>query len=127
LRAGRCLERKRLLRKLLPRAPKLVLFVDHFASIIATETAGVIAEQASATPRGCNLKEGRFRRQISMAERIRKTAFGPVNTTALERLLESFETQSLLDGVDQVVRLAEWIGDSFHKDLPATVASAASE
>jgi hypothetical protein len=52
-----------------------------------------------------------------MAERIRKTAFGPVNAAALERLLESFETQSLLDAVDQVDRLAEWIDDSFRQDL----------
>ena len=52
-----------------------------------------------------------------MAERIRKTAFGPVNAAAVERLLESFKTQSLLDAVDQVDRLAEWIGDSFRKDL----------
>jgi len=54
---------------------------------------------------------------LTMAERIRKTAFGPVNAAALECLLESFETQSLLDAVDQVDRLAEWIGDSFRKDL----------
>ena len=52
-----------------------------------------------------------------MAERIRKTAFGPVNAAALERLLESFETQSLLDAVDQVDRLAGWIEDSFRQDL----------
>jgi hypothetical protein len=53
-----------------------------------------------------------------MAERIRKTAFGPVNAAALERLQESFETQRLLDAVDQMDRVAEWIGDaSFRKDL----------
>jgi hypothetical protein len=54
---------------------------------------------------------------LTMAERIRKTAFGPVNAAALERLLESFKTQSLLDAVDQVDRLAEWIDDSFRQDL----------
>jgi hypothetical protein len=52
-----------------------------------------------------------------MAERLRKTAFGSVNAAALERLLEPFETQRLLDAVDQVDRLAEWIGDSFRQDL----------
>jgi len=52
-----------------------------------------------------------------MAERIRKTAFGSVNAAALERIVESFETQRLLDAVDQVDRLAEWIGDFFRKDL----------
>jgi hypothetical protein len=54
---------------------------------------------------------------LTMTERIRKTAFGPVNAAALDCLLESFETQSLLDAVDQVDRLAGWIEDSFRKDL----------
>lgn len=53
-----------------------------------------------------------------MTEPIRKTAFGPVNAIALERLQDSFETHRLLDAVDQMDRLAELIGDSsFRKDL----------
>jgi len=47
-----------------------------------------------------------------MAERICKTAFGPVNAAALERLRESFETQRLLDAVDQMDHLSESLGDS---------------
>ncbi len=53
-----------------------------------------------------------------MAERICKTAFGSVNANALERLRESFETQQLLDAVDQVDHVAELVNDSsFRKDL----------
>lgn len=53
-----------------------------------------------------------------MAERIRQTAFGPVNAATLERLQESFKTHRLLDAVDQMDRLAELISDaSFRKDL----------
>jgi flagellar motor component MotA len=53
-----------------------------------------------------------------MAEPIRKTAYGPVNATALERLQDSFETHRLLDAIDQMDRLAELIGNSsFRKDL----------
>ncbi len=53
-----------------------------------------------------------------MAERIRQTAFGPVNAATLERLQESFKTQRLLDAVDQIDRLAELISDaSFRQDL----------
>jgi hypothetical protein len=53
-----------------------------------------------------------------MAERVLKTAFGPVNAAALERLRESFETQRLLEAVDQIDRAAELAGDaSFRKEL----------
>jgi hypothetical protein len=53
-----------------------------------------------------------------MAERLLKTAFGPVDADALERLQESFETQRLLDAIDQIDHVAELIDDSsFRKDL----------
>jgi hypothetical protein len=55
---------------------------------------------------------------LTMAERIRKTPFGPVNAAALKRLQESFETRRLLDAVDRMDRLAELVGDSsFREDL----------
>ena len=53
-----------------------------------------------------------------MAEHVRKTAFGSVNAAALEHLQESFETQRLLDAVDQVDHIAELVNDgSFRRDL----------
>jgi hypothetical protein len=53
-----------------------------------------------------------------MAERVHKTAFGSVNADALERLQETFETQRLLDAVDQVDHLVELVNDSsFRRDL----------
>jgi len=53
-----------------------------------------------------------------MEEPVRKTAFGSVNADALERLRETFETQRLLDAVDQVDQVAELVNDSsFRKDL----------
>lgn len=53
-----------------------------------------------------------------MAERVRKTAFGSVNADVLERLEESFETQWLLDAVDQVDHVVELVNESnFQKDL----------
>ena len=53
-----------------------------------------------------------------MPERLCKTAFGSVNANALERLQESFETQGLLDAVDQVDHVAELVNDtSFRRDL----------
>ena len=53
-----------------------------------------------------------------MAERLLKTAFGPGDADALERLRETFETQRLLDAVDQIDHVAELVGDSsFRKDL----------
>ena len=55
LRDRPLLERKRLLRKLLPRRPKSVLYVDHFASgadlfriVCDRDMEGVVAKQASA-------------------------------------------------------------------------------
>jgi hypothetical protein len=53
-----------------------------------------------------------------MSERLSKTAFGPVNASMLERLRESFETQRLLEAVNQVDHLAELVNDStFRRDL----------
>jgi len=53
-----------------------------------------------------------------MAERLLKTAFGPVNADVLERLRDAFETQRLLDAIDQIDHVAELVADaSFRKDL----------
>jgi hypothetical protein len=53
-----------------------------------------------------------------MAARLCKTAFGSVNANALECLRESFETQRLLDAVDQVDRVAELVNEAtFRRDL----------
>lgn len=41
-----------------------------------------------------------------MPERTRKTAYGVVNAEVLERLEQSFETQRLLEAVDQLDRFA---------------------
>src|SRR5215471_17879738 len=55
---------------------------------------------------------------VTMAEHVCKTAFGSVNAVALEHLQESFETQRLLDAVDQVDHIAELANDgSFRRNL----------
>jgi len=68
LRDRPLLERKRLLRKLLPRHPKSVLYVDHVASgtglfqvICDRDMAGVVAKQANAryTPRPGRVRQSR--------------------------------------------------------------------
>ena len=80
----------------------------------AMDQRGDATQDGSLSDLGVAIGKG----SLTMAERIRKTAFGPVNAAALERLRESFETQRLLDAVDQMDRLAEWIGDStFRQDL----------
>ena len=53
-----------------------------------------------------------------MAERLSKTPFGPVNASTLEHLRESFETQRLLEAVDQMDHVAALVNDStFRRDL----------
>jgi hypothetical protein len=53
-----------------------------------------------------------------MADHPTKTPFGPVNASTLEHLRESFETQQLLEAVDQMDHIAELVnGSAFRRDL----------
>lgn len=53
-----------------------------------------------------------------MPERTRKTAFGTVNAEVLERLEQSYETQRLLEAVDQLDRLATLVTEgTWREDL----------